>query len=614
MFKRRLSWDRAWSVLLVAVATACSGVDDDAGGRTPGSAESATGIEGEVSVHVATYEDGTTETLYMLETADGQSVELVFSEDPALEPGDVLRAAGTMDDTDDRPRMLVSSFERIVPEGDIGERQDALIQATPRPDYTVAMLMVRWGSPDSQTVSGMRQKVFTGTTSTNEYFRETSYGISGLSGNVFGWFTIPNPGGCNYTTIASSARSAATAAGVNLSNYRQIMYYFPRTSQCGWSGLGSVGSPTSPARDSWYNGSSGCVVLAQELAHNYGLMHSRSCSSLPAGALCSSFSEYGDPFCPMGSGCWQMNAVQKGEMGWFGGCNIVTANATGEFVVAPLELPSNNIQALRVPRGNGRYYYIENRMELGKFDTRRTSSTLNTVFDGVLIHEGPEVQPFPSRNNRYPYLLDMNTNTSTFQDAALPVGRTYTSPEGIRITLLSKSSTGATVRVERPGGSGAATCMDGSTYGAAPPPPPPTSGCAAGEVEWGGHCYYLTTTARTYDQASNECKARGTGWRLAVIGSSSENAFVSSLIGNGEYWLDGTDRVTEGEWFWTSINSKFWTGGLNGGPVGSAYTNFLSDEPNDAPGTNADCLRMIAGGGWRDIGCGYTYRGVCESS
>jgi hypothetical protein len=307
-------------------------------------------------------------------------------------------------------------------------------------------------------------------------------------------------------------------------------------------------------------------------------------------------------------------------MGWFGGCNIVTANSSAEFVLAPLELPSNALQALRVPRGNGRYYYIENRMALGNIDTVRSSSTLNTVFNGVLIHEGPEVQPFPSRTNRYPYLLDMNKGTSTFQDAALPVGSTYTSPEGITITLVSKSSSGATVRIGRPGGSGSATCMDGSTYSGGgttpppPPPPPPPTGCGAGEVEWGGHCYFATTTARTYDQASSECKARGTGWRLAVIGSATENAFVASLIGSGEYWLNGVDRVTEGEWVWESINSRFWTGGLGGAAVGGAYTNFLSDEPNNAPGTNADCLRMVSGGGWRDISCTNTYRAICESS
>src|SRR5690606_37400468 len=134
-----------------------------------------------------------------------------------------------------------------------------------RPDYRVVTLLIHWGSPDSQTVAGMRDKVFTGNTSTNEYYKEASWGTQGITGDVFGWYQIPNPGGCNTSQMATNARAAAQAAGVNLSQYQQIQYYFPRYSACSWSGLGQIGSPTRPARDTWYNGSSGCVVLAHEL-------------------------------------------------------------------------------------------------------------------------------------------------------------------------------------------------------------------------------------------------------------------------------------------------------------------------------------------------------------
>ena len=58
--------------------------------------------------------------------------------------------------------------------------------------------------------------------------------------------------------------------------YDHYMWYFPQTGSCGWSGLANVGTPQRPSKDTWYNGSSGCVVLAQEIGHNFGEMHSSS--------------------------------------------------------------------------------------------------------------------------------------------------------------------------------------------------------------------------------------------------------------------------------------------------------------------------------------------------
>ena len=137
-----------------------------------------------------------------------------------------------------------------------------------------------------------------------------------------------------------------------------------------------------------------------------------------------------------------------------------------------------------------------------------------------------------------------------------------------------------------------------------------TPTCAAGERAFGGHCNVRTTAAQTYDNALATCRARGTGWSLAEIGSASENGFVSTLIGTIESWLGGNDRTTEGRWACQSTDTQFWQAGATGSAVGAAFTNWTSDEPNDAGG--ADCLRMIAGGAWRDIPCANTFQAVCE--
>ena len=54
--------------------------------------------------------------------------------------------------------------------------------------------------------------------------------------------------------------------------------------------------------------------------------------------------------------------------------------------------------------------------------------------------------------------------------------------------------------------------------------------------------------------------------------------------------------------------------GATGSPVGGSYENFYEGEPNDGGGTGApDCLRVVASGPWRDLGCDSTLIAVCES-
>jgi len=488
--------------------------------------------------------------------------------------------------------------------------------------------MVHSGTPDAQTQATMRGKLFTNSTSTTAFYDENSYDLFAMEGDVFGWYQVPAMQDCDYRTLATNARTAAQNAGVNLSAYTQVLYYFPRTSQCGWSGLAMVGSPTTPARDTWYNGSSGCVVLAQELLHNFGAQHSRSytCTSngtrvaLTSPTQCTS-SEYGDPYDPMGGGCYHVNAYQKAAQGWFGKCNAVTTTADGEFDVVPMALASNDIQTLRVPMNSSYcpsgvsscYYYVEYRQPVGLFDSQNAAAQ---VHQGVMIHVAPAVDFTGRSRPMSPYLLDMTpTSTSGHRDPALTVGQTFTDPTGIKVTLVSRTTSSARVRLTFPGGgAGAPTCIDGTQPGtsAPPPPPPPSTTCASGQTAHNGHCYRLTSTAKSYDSALSECRALGTGFGLARIESATENQFVSGLVGATESWIGGTDRTAEGDFVWQGTTTKFWSGGATGALVSGTHANFVTGEPNDGGG-DSDCVRIVSGGGWRDIQCSSAYRAVCES-
>jgi M6 family metalloprotease-like protein len=428
-------------------------------------AEATDGIEGTLVTRVASLEDGTTRAFEFLST-DHTDFELAGSARGAFKAGSKVRVHGTLSPGIFGQRLDVSDMELAPkhPAESVAEARSALIESkTPR-QQKLGVIMVYWTTPDGNTPELLRSKLFTAENSTRAYYEEVSFGSHHLDGDVHGWYPIATPDGCNTREIANSATLAAEAQGVDLKQYDQVLYYFP-SGACDFAGLGAIGSSEATARETWYSGSTGCIVLAQELGHNYGLMHSRACSEFDTTATCSKFSEYGDPFCPMGGGCFHMNAVQKAQMGWLDKCNVVTATSDGTFDIRALETPSNNLQALRIPRGNGRYLYVESRVVAGKFDTLRpTGSALNSVYEGVLIHDAGEVQPMPpSADDRFPYLIDAAPDDAQFQNSALAVGKTYTSPEGIVIKLVSKNDT-ARVQVTIPGGSGDATCLGGHKF------------------------------------------------------------------------------------------------------------------------------------------------------
>jgi hypothetical protein len=125
-----------------------------------------------------------------------------------------------------------------------------------------------------------------------------------LSGDVFGWYTIPDDStNCQPDSWATEARAQAAAAGVDLSSYNNVMYAFPKASSCGWSGMAAINGS-----DSWINGAMTLHTVGHELGRNFGSHHASSyrCSQEGTPVALSAHSanctrlEYGDPFSIMG--------------------------------------------------------------------------------------------------------------------------------------------------------------------------------------------------------------------------------------------------------------------------------------------------------------------------
>jgi len=291
---------------------------------------------------------------------------------------------------------------------------------------------------------------------TRNYDWEASQQQTWLSGQVHGWYTIPlSSTVCDFSLIATYAKQAATANGVDLSWYSRFVYAFPQNA-CSWWGLGTVGGNPSEA---WINGSLQLRVVGHEMGHNFGLYHSHAldCGRSTLGTNCSSI-EYGDTLDIMGGSSAQFNAFQKERLGWLAyGISppITTVTASGTYQLAVFESISSSAEALKILKaidpisGAKTWYYVEAREAIG-FDSFLGGN--NNVLTGVVIHIGTE----GSGNSSY--LLDMTPKTKSWSDPALDVGKSFSDADAqVTITPLSVSSTGASVSV---------------TFGPVPPPHP----------------------------------------------------------------------------------------------------------------------------------------------
>ncbi len=289
-------------------------------------------------------------------------------------------------------------------------------------DYTAQSTDV--GSAYSTTFSGA-----------SNFYLENTYGQTWLTGDVYGWFTLPmSSGSCDYNTMASLAETAATSAGINVGAYPRRIFAFPQIGACAWWGLGNVGGNPSRA---WVNGSYAVKVVSHELGHNFGAYHSHSQPCDPSG--CSSV-EYGDDHDDMGQvSNGHFNAFQKERLGWlnYGSSPpIQTVSSGGNYHVDTYETPGTTPKALKILKGAGTYYYVENRTRTG-WDGGDAA--------GVLIHSGS------STDGNTSYQLDFDPLTSNF-NGLLGAGQTFTDASiGLSITVLTTDASGASLLVSYPG-------------------------------------------------------------------------------------------------------------------------------------------------------------------
>jgi uncharacterized protein YjdB len=332
---------------------------------------------------------------------------------------------------------------------------EVLSLATPNTfgEQSTAVLLVNFIDNTSQPFSfdDMRNLVFN---TVSNFDRENSQNQTWLTGDVFGWFTVPiSVTTCpSDTSLTSAADSAAADVGVDLSPYSRRVYMFPHTA-CVWEGLATIGGNPSHAL---INGTPALNVVGHEMGHNFGLYHSHSleCQGTTIGGDCQQV-EYGDRFDIMGHFTTaHFNAFQKERLGWLNygsSLPITTVTSSGTYTLTPYETGSG-VKALKMVQstdpstGLHTWYYLEYRQLIG-FDS--ALSVYPTSVTGVVIHSGAE------ENGNSSLLLNTNPQDASFATAALQPGETFTDTGAyVSITTKSADANGATVDIEIGPGAG----------------------------------------------------------------------------------------------------------------------------------------------------------------
>ena len=266
------------------------------------------------------------------------------------------------------------------------------------------------------------------------FFRETSYGQQIMNVTVTGWVTMDRsqPASCGSTDwrgIGTSAEAAAKSLGAAYDpvNYTFVVYVFLRCRRCGWLGLAYVGYP----RKAWINGTSAfrTSTIAHEMGHNFGLLHAASlrCTGAPSAAAAARAST------AIRSTRWETSArcitTRCRNRNWRG--------FHRRRLIRTLAVRRRTRWArwrLRAPRRTpSRFRAVQRTVPTGWNSGNPSDSTVRWRATPTTARRF--ASHIPSRRSAAVATLtatyaapDMTPATSTFNDAILPVGQTFSDP------------------------------------------------------------------------------------------------------------------------------------------------------------------------------------------
>lgn len=345
----------------------------------------------------------------------------------------------------------------------------------------VAVILVKFADfPDEPfNKAHARDLIFDNPLSISNYYKEASYGLQGITGDVYGWYQLSG-GASDYCTrkifqnsidrflwyscdtrAISKEALKLSSADFDVSLFRQRIFFV--------NGMGTVG--LSGGLNSYYSATwikeSGGSVIIHELGHSFGGMHAGSwkCPNLvgpdvdnvQAGSC--SVVRYGDPYDPMGVRFRHMNAFHKEIMGFLKPNQIAIANGPGEYILDALEIPSNGVKQLRIPldefsRFPNTFYFLEYRKPVG-IDALKIRAP--DVEDGVQIRLHRDRNTIGLDSNGVPIRVGSDSDTLYIFTTINPGNIFNDQFRNIRIEVLEKTGNQVRIMVQ---GVGIPNCGD----------------------------------------------------------------------------------------------------------------------------------------------------------
>jgi len=440
--------------------------------------------EGRLEVlHADFLQEKTTVEQYTLITKQNERITLhpirPFKQD--LISGTEVKVAGLQLDSD----LLLDGGATLGAEsGELGGLTVSQTTTSASPTYgdqkTVVLLVNFQNTPPSglpsADVAGAMQQV-------EDYYADSSYGQVSLSGvvdpsaatDVFGWYQMPINQTCGVNTVRNAAINAAKAANpsLNFTTYDRLMVVSDFT-PCGWAGSASLGKSLVQTPDGQALLSTSLIhinyatfmrIPGHELGHNLGSFHANYLYTnnylpcIPGGSNACTNQEYGDYYSIMGTATnASHNALHREHFGWLasgGGHNIQTVTTNGRYAIEPIELFSLGTQALKIPRNNGEYFWIEYRQPIGSVDDEivietddpyiTTGAFYHTTVNGVAGQSGLIKQAIPGGftvPNPDPEEGEDEPFFTLYERSTFIPGDTFVDPaNGTRITTISATPT-----------------------------------------------------------------------------------------------------------------------------------------------------------------------------
>jgi hypothetical protein len=304
---------------------------------------------------------------------------------------------------------------------------------------TVLVMRANWGGSTS-TVTPETVASVAGVAA--EWVSTVSSGVMHATIDVYpDELSITEPtGGCQASKddLMQQAKSQLrgdwfSPGGTNAFNYDDYVLFFPTCTEStdpeSWATQGGQGI--------WLNAVFTVHDIVAGLGHNMGLTasNSRVCPTQTQGETCT-VAAAGDPFDPMGAGSTAaFNAAEKNQLGWLAGTQKRDLGGGGTATLTPPNGTTSNLQAAFLTFG-ARTYWLEYRQKIGVDDVLPDEAV-----DGVLVHEV---------DSNGLALTNARVDDETGDIWTIPQGGSWVSHEGVRISVVAVTSSGASVTVSRP--------------------------------------------------------------------------------------------------------------------------------------------------------------------